>query len=108
MSRSGRGAGAGFDAGFAPDHQGARWSYIGPLTFENAAPALAASTGFALPSGGEVDLENVGAIDSSAVAVLLALKRRAEDERRPLRFVHVPAALLSLADVYGVGPILDS
>ena len=52
----------------------------------------------ALPADGEVDLEDMGAIDSSAVAVLLALKRRAEDEGKPLRFVHVPAALVALAD----------
>ena len=108
MSQPGSQADAGFDAGFAPDHDGARWSYVGALNFANAAPVLAATAGIALPAEGEVDLEHMGAIDSAAVAVLLALKRRAEDERRPLRFVRVPAALLSLADVYGVGPILDS
>jgi phospholipid transport system transporter-binding protein len=95
-------------AGFAPDRDGARWRYVGELNFANAAPVLAATTGVALPAEGEVDLAYMGAIDSAAVAVLLALKRRAEAERKPLRFVHVPAALLSLADVYGVGPILDS
>jgi phospholipid transport system transporter-binding protein len=108
MSRPGSQAGAVFDAGFAPDPDGARWSYIGTLNFANAAPVLAATTGVALPGNGEVDLEHMGAIDSAAVAVLLALKRRAEAERKPLRFVHVPAALLSLADVYGVGSILDA
>jgi phospholipid transport system transporter-binding protein len=108
MSQASSGAGAGFDAGFAPDGDGARWSYIGALNFANAAHVLAATTAVALPADGEVDLENMGAIDSAAVAVLLALKRRAEAERKPLRFVHIPAALLSLADVYGVGSILDS
>ena len=97
-----------FDAGFAPDHHGARWSYIGSLTFANAGPVLAATAGVALPTEADVDLENVGAIDSAAVAVLLALKRRAEAEGKPLRFVRVPGALRALAEVYGVEPILGT
>jgi len=44
----------------------------------------------------------------AAVAVLLALKRRAADEGRPLRFVGIPAALASLADLYGVEEILGA
>ena len=106
MSASHSDAAVRFDAGFAPNEHGARWSYIGPLTFDNAGPVLAATTGVGLPTEGEVDLENVGAIDSSAVAVLLALKRRAEAEGKPLRFVRVPAALSALADVYGVESML--
>ena len=69
---------------------------------------LAATAAVALPTDGEVDLENLGAIDSSAVAVLLALKRRAEAEGKPLRFLHVPAALIALAEVYGVESILGT
>ncbi len=99
-------AAVGLEAGFAPDHQGARWSYVGSLTFANAGPVLAATASVALPTDGEVDLENVGAIDSSAVAVLLALQRRAEEEGKPLRFARVPAPLLALAEVYGVESIL--
>jgi phospholipid transport system transporter-binding protein len=108
VSQAGSATEAGFEAGFAPDRHGARWSYIGALNFANAAHVLAATTAVALPADGEVDLENMGAIDSAAVAVLLALKRRAEDERKPLRFIRAPGALLALADVYGVGSILDS
>ena len=51
---------------------------------------------------------DIGAIDSSAVAVLLALKRRADEEGKPLRFAHVPAALAALAEVYGVEAILGA
>jgi phospholipid transport system transporter-binding protein len=99
-------AGMDFDTGFAPDHHGARWSYIGSLTFANAGPVLAATAGVALPTEGEVDLENVGEIDSSAVAVLRALKRRADAEGKPLRFVRVPPPVLALAEVYGVESFL--
>ena len=93
-------------SGFAPDGDGARWTYAGELTSTNAGPALAAAAALNLPGNGEVDLAAVGSIDSAAVAVLLALKRRAADEGRPLRFVGIPAALASLADLYGVEEIL--
>ena len=46
--------------------------------------------------------------DSSALAVLLALKRRATVERIPLTFDAIPAALDSLARVYGVEALLTS
>ena len=96
------------DAGFAPDDEEGRWTYAGALTFANAGPVLAASEALTLPARGDVDLDNIGAIDSSAVAVLVALARRASEEGRPLRFVHVPPALAALAEVYGVGEILGA
>jgi phospholipid transport system transporter-binding protein len=103
-----RGAPMEIDAGFAPDHHGGQWTYVGRLTFANAGPVLRATEAVALPADGEVDLEGMGAIDSSAVAVLLALKRRAEGEGKPLRFVRVPAPLAALAEVYGVESILGA
>ena len=95
-------------SGFAPDADGARWTYAGALTSANAGTVLAAAAALALPADGEVDLRDVEAIDSAAVAVLLALKRRAAEEGRPLRFVDVPAALASLAELYGVEEILGA
>jgi phospholipid transport system transporter-binding protein len=94
------------ESGFAPDEAGARWTYAGELTSTNAGPVLAAAAALNLPGSGEVDLSDVEGIDSAAVAVLLALKRRAAGESRPLRFVGIPAALASLADLYGVEEIL--
>jgi len=96
------------EAGFAPDHEGARWIFTGSLTFANAGPVLAATTALSLPTDGEVDLDNLDGIDSSAVAVLVALARRAESEGRPLRFVHVPAAAAALAQTYGVEWVLGT
>jgi phospholipid transport system transporter-binding protein len=92
--------------GFAPNEDGGRWTYVGELTSTNAGPVLAAAAVLNLPGDGEVDLTDAEGIDSAAVAVLLALKRRAADEGRPLRFVGIPAALASLADLYGVEEIL--
>ncbi len=99
---------AAVESGFAPDEDGARWTYAGELTSTNAGPVLAAAAALNLPGNGEVDLTDVEGIDSAAVAVLLALKRRAADEGRPLRFVGIPAALASLAELYGVEEILGA
>ena len=103
-----RGLDIEIDAGFAPDDEEGRWTYAGALTFANAGPVLAATQALTLPARGDVDLDHIGAIDSSAVAVLVALARRAAEEGRPLRFVHVPPALVALAEVYGVGEILGA
>jgi len=103
-----RAAQVGAESGFAPDGDGARWTYAGELTSANAGPVLAAAAALKLPDAGEVDLRDVAGIDSAAVAVLLALKRRAADEGRPLRFVGIPSSLASLADLYGVEEILGA
>jgi phospholipid transport system transporter-binding protein len=99
-------AGVEIDAGFAPDHEGATWTYSGSLTFANAGSVHAAAAALRLPEEGEVDLDNLVELDSSAVAVLVALLRRAAEEGKPLRFLHAPPALAALAEVYGVEAIL--
>jgi phospholipid transport system transporter-binding protein len=85
---------------------GAQWTLAGPLTFADAGPVLEATRTLALPPSGVVDCSGIGAVDSAAVAVLLALKRRAAAESRPLAFAGIPAALALLADLYGVREIL--
>ena len=99
---------AGAEPGFVPDAGGARWTYRGELTSANAGAVLAAAGALTLPADGEVDLRGVEEIDSAAVAVLLALKRRAADKSPPLRFVGIPASLASLAELYGVEEILGA
>jgi len=103
-----RGAPGVAAAGFAQDASGSRWEYTGALTFADARAAMAAADALALPAGGEIDLNGIDAVDSAAIAVLLALKRRAAAEGRRLTFSHVPAALTALADVYGVEDMLVS
>jgi len=93
-------------AGFVSDTDNRRWSYAGPLTYANASAVLALSKEMELPMSGEVDLNDVDAIDSAAVAVLLELKRRAVAEKRSLTFVDVPPTLAALADLYGVDQML--
>jgi len=95
-------------AGFAPAAEGKRWVYAGALDYGNAGAVLKASSILALPSEGDIDLRDVGGVDSAAVAVLVALKRRAADEKKPMTFVNVPAALTALAELYGVEGLLDA
>jgi len=101
-----RGAGEVPGSGFVADAEGVRWSFAGALTYANAGAVLAAARALPLPASGEVDLVRIGAVDSATVAVLLALKRRASDEGRPLAFVNVPAALDALSELYGVEEIV--
>ena len=92
--------------GFYADPAGTRWSYNGTLTFANASRVFALALAMPLPSSGEVDLSGAVAVDSAAVAVLVALRRRAAEEGKPLVFIHVPAALTALADLYSVEDLL--
>jgi len=101
-----RGAAEVAGARFVPDAGGTRWVYAGALTYANAAAVLAGAAELPLPTAGEVDLRSLTSVDSAAVAVLLALKRRAGAAGAPLTFVDVPASLTALADLYSVEEIL--
>jgi phospholipid transport system transporter-binding protein len=85
---------------------GERWTPAGPLTMDSVATVLAASVEAELPATGIIDLERIEAVDSAGVALLLAWKRRAESEGKPLAFAHLPAGLASLAQLYGVEELL--
>lgn len=95
----------GVAAGFSLDADGAAWRYRGALTFDNAAAVYAASQKLPLPSGGRIDLAEVTHLDSSALAVILAIMRRAREARQAITLLHVPAASMSLAKVYGVAEL---
>jgi len=76
------------------------------LTVLNAKPTLEAGL-LAIKSGQfTIDLSKLTAVDSSAVAVLLAWQRAADEQGKVLRFDGMPANLQSLAELYGVGAML--
>ena len=81
---------------------GDRWTFSGVLTFDDAVAALAGADALPLPASGTVDLAGLAHADSAALAVLLALKRRAAEERTSVSFAGVPPLLESLARVYGL------
>ena len=82
------------------------WTFTGMLTFANAAAVFEACGELALPADGSVDLAGLGQADSAALAVMLALKRRAAREGKPISFASVPPGLHRLARVYGVEELL--
>ena len=85
---------------------GAQWAFEGPLTLGNAGTVLDESAALPLPASDIVDCSALTAVDSAAVTVLLALKRRAADAGRDLHFDRLPAPLLALAEVYDVRELL--
>ncbi|MDE2600156.1 MAG: STAS domain-containing protein [Rhodocyclaceae bacterium] len=80
----------------------------GALTLDGATAALQrGSVALAASSGDAVfDLGRVGAVDSSALAVVFAWLREAHVAGRSLVFSRPPQQLLSLAAVYGVSDML--
>jgi ABC-type transporter Mla MlaB component len=91
---------------FAAVDDGARWVFGGALTMDDAARVLKAADRMPLPSTGLVDFSGLLQADSAALAVAVALKRRAAAERRTLTFAGLSESLLSLAVVYGVEDIV--
>jgi phospholipid transport system transporter-binding protein len=87
---------------------GDRWTFSGQLTFDDATSVLAAASALPLPKSGVVDLSGVAHADSAALAVLLALHRRAVAEGSRITFASVPPMLDSLARVYGIEEILTA
>ena len=78
------------------------------LTMSDAAPVLA--QGLAEIESGVtiIDLGKLATIDSAAVAAMLAWQRAAKAKGLRLEFVNIPAALKSLAHLYGVDTLLFS
>ena len=57
--------------------QGDAWRYEGALTLDNAAAVMAHVESLPLPASGRVDMGGLSPADSSALAILMALRRRA-------------------------------
>ncbi len=75
-------------------------SLEGDLILDNATRLLAEAES-ALQGGARVfDLSRVGNMDSSALSLILSLRRRAGDGA--IEFRSVPESLLSLANLYGI------
>lgn len=68
------------------------------------APCLAAAAAGAL----QVDLADASAVDSSALALLLDLRRATEAAGGQFELRNPPAALRTLAELYGVGFLVDN
>jgi len=92
---------------FAPTENGARWVFQGSLTMDDAARVLEDAEALPAPSRGIIDFRGLLQADSAALAVMIALKRRAVAEGRTLMLTSLPEGLKSLAIVYGVEKLLE-
>ena len=91
--------------GFSPSNDG--WLFAGALTLDDAGSVLKASEDLELPPNGVIDFGGLMHADSAALAVMMALKRRATAEGRTLTMRGMPDSLRSLAVVYGIEHLLD-
>lgn len=82
----------------------------GALNFASMPRLLSETSAYAmqqdLPDYLAIDFANVTEIDSSAVALLLHWRRQAARLDKALRYIHIPANLLSLAELYGVDQLI--
>ena len=86
-------------------NEGNAWRFEGALTFDDAAQVFEASAAVPLPVEG-IDFSGMTRADSSALAVVIALRRRAAAEGRALSLRNLPPSLRSLAVVYGVEELI--
>jgi phospholipid transport system transporter-binding protein len=86
---------------------GDKCAISGALILENVVTVLEES-GRVLPAAGRVviDLAGVTEVDSSAVSLLLELRRGALRQSRVIEYVNLPHNLQSLAELYGVSELL--
>ena len=80
----------------------------GPVTLANVAQLLEEGRRHLGEGVNTVDLAEVGELDSSALALLLALLREAKAAGRELAFVNLPEGLRTIARLYGVEELLPA
>ncbi len=78
-----------------------------PLTMQTAKSALAEGLRAIEAGKMDFDLAMATAVDSASVAILLAWLRAAQARGMMLDFRNPPAALCSLASLYGVSELLQ-
>jgi phospholipid transport system transporter-binding protein len=76
------------------------------LTVNNARTVLDAGLSAIEKGQTEIDLAQLTAVDSAAVATLIAWRRAGLKRGVRLKFRNLPANLQSLADLYGVADLL--
>ena len=78
------------------------------LTMDNASQTLEAGLQAIASGESDFDLSELLSVDSSAVAILLEWRRRAQQQGVSLNFGVLPADLQSLVNLYGVAELLPA
>jgi phospholipid transport system transporter-binding protein len=79
----------------------------GPVTFANVRRIVDEGTRHVREGVRTVDLAELGDIDSSMLAAMLAWIREGRDQKAEVSFENLPEGLVTLARVYGVEPFLS-
>ena len=88
--------------------EGERLVVSGAVTLGNVAALLDEGRRHVDEGVGTVDLGEVTEMDSALLALLLAWLREARGRGRALQFVRQPAALRTIAKLYGVDTLLPA
>jgi phospholipid transport system transporter-binding protein len=86
--------------------EGDRLVVSGPLTLSTVTAALGEGNEAIAQGARTVDLGEVGELDSSALALLLAWLREAKRRNASLSFTRLPEGLTTIARLYGVAELL--
>ena len=85
-----------------------RWSLSGDLLFENAARLMAEGVAaFGAESRADIDLSNVGRVDSAGLALLVEWSVAARGDGRAVRYRNAPQVLGALAGISDLAQFLQ-
>ena len=88
--------------------EGERMVVSGALTLATVAAVLREGSAVIGQGVRTVDLAEVGELDSSALALMLAWLREAKRQKRELQFANLPQGLTTIARLYGVADLLPA
>jgi phospholipid transport system transporter-binding protein len=88
--------------------EGERMLVSGPLTLASVAAVLGEGNAAIGQGARTVDLGEIGELDSSALALLLAWSREAKRLKRDISFANLPQGLTTIARLYGVAELLPA
>jgi phospholipid transport system transporter-binding protein len=83
-----------------------RCTLQGPVTIASVQSLLDEGARSLTAPAVTIDLAGVTEVDSTAVSLLLEWRRHAAAAGRAIRYVNLPANLVSLAELYGVTELL--
>ena len=86
--------------------EGERMVVSGALTLASVTAVLREGSAVIRQGVRTVDLGEVGELDSSALALMLAWMREAKQQNRDLQFANLPQGLTTIARLYGVADLL--
>lgn len=85
-----------------------RWEVSGDVLIGTVSEMLITSKVLPMTSDTVIDFAKVDDIDTSTISLILEWKRRAQQENQQLKFVNLPANLISLTQLYGVHELINA